>query len=322
MPYLGEIAALTTAVCWTFTSILFTEAGRRIGSFSVNNVRLVFAVTIYIIIMLVTTGQIWPAEMNSLQFFWLALSALIGLVIGDGFGFKALVMIGPRLTTLMWSVAPIMVTVIAWFFLDESLSPIELIGIAITIAGIAWVVLERRYKNHNQFGLQHDHPDSGTLWKGVGYGLLAALGQGLGLILSKEAMLNAGGSLDPLPASYVRMLSAVVMIWIISGFRGRLRQTLRAFKDSRAMFLSAGGAFFGPFFGVWMSLVAVRMIEAGIAATLNAMTPIFVIPVVIVLYKEKVSLRAWLGAILAVGGVTLLFVGDELSRQLNLLFLS
>jgi drug/metabolite transporter (DMT)-like permease len=80
------------------------------------------------------------------------------------------------------------------------------------------------------------------------------------------------------------------------------------------MLFAAGGAIMGPFLGVWLSLVAVKMIPAGIAATLNAMTPIMVIPVVIFYYKEKVSYRAVLGAVVAFIGVALLFVGDELHR--------
>ena len=128
MMFLGEIAALTTALCWTFTSLFFTEAGRIVGSWRVNNIRLLFATTIYAVILVTTTGQIWP-EMNNQQLLILVVSGLIGLVIGDGFGFKALVMIGPRITTLLWATAPIMVTLIAWFFMGETLHALDLLGI-------------------------------------------------------------------------------------------------------------------------------------------------------------------------------------------------
>jgi drug/metabolite transporter (DMT)-like permease len=129
-------------------------------------------------------------------------------------------------------------------------------------------------------------------------------------------MLYAGGTVEALPASFIRMFCSMVMIWVLCGFRGQFIDTIKAMKLGRVMLLSGGGAFFGPFLGVWMSLVAVRHIEAGIAATLNAMTPIFIIPVVILVYKEKVSLRAVLGAILAVVGVALLFLSDEVSQLL------
>jgi drug/metabolite transporter (DMT)-like permease len=308
----GELAALTTAFCWSFTVIFFAEAGRRIGSFRVNAIRLLFAVAIYTVVLMVTRGNLFPADLNRTQVFYLALSGLVGLVIGDGCGFKAAVMIGPRLTTLLAVTSPIMATVIAWAFLGERLQLVDLLGIAVTVGGVSWVVAERRYQNHNQFQLHTDHPDSGTLARGILLGLGAALGQAGGLVLSKQAMLNCGSVLDPLPASFLRMLTSAAMIWLFAALRGRLVDTLRGFQNTTAVWCSLGGAVFGPFLGVWCSLIAVARIPAGIAATLNATTPVWIIPNVRVIYKEKISLRAVVGAILAVGGIALLFMTDEI----------
>ncbi len=312
MPYAGELAALTTALCWSFTAIFFSEAGRRVGSFRVNCIRLVLAVAIYCIILLSTTGRLFPENINTAQIVWLAMSGLIGLVIGDGCGFKALVMIGPRLTTLMWGTAPIIATIIAWVFLGEKLHVVHLLGIAVTIGGVSWVVTERQFKNGNHFNLQSGHPDEGSLFKGIMLGLLAAFGQATGLVLSKYAMLDAGEPLEALPASFIRMLSSMIIIWAFAIIRGKLVDTLRGFKHAPAMLFALGGAIFGPFLGVWTSLIAVTYIAAGIAATLNATTPIWIIPNVILYYKEKVTIRAIFGALLAVGGVTLLFMADEI----------
>ena len=106
------------------------------------------------------------------------------------------------------------------------------------------------------------------------------------------------------------MLSSFVLIWLFAGIRGEFGGNIRAMKNVKAMLFAGGGAFFGPFLGVWMSLVAVTYIAAGIAATLNSLTPIFIIPVVMLYFKEKVSLRAFLGALVAVLGVALLFLND------------
>ncbi|PWB71253.1 EamA family transporter, partial [candidate division GN15 bacterium] len=144
MHFAGELAALSTALLWSFTAVFFSLAGKRIGSFNVNKIRLVFAALIYAAILLITTGSPYPTGLNSAQLFWLTLSGLIGLVIGDGCGFKSLVMIGPRVATLVMASAPIIATVIAWVFLGEKLKLIDLIGIAVTIAGITWVVAERK----------------------------------------------------------------------------------------------------------------------------------------------------------------------------------
>jgi drug/metabolite transporter (DMT)-like permease len=309
MQYLGELAALSTALFWSFTAIFFSEAGKLIGSFHVNKIRLVFAFLIYTAIFLITTHSPWPLGLNLQQIYWLTLSAVIGLVIGDGCGFKALVMIGPRLATLILASTPIMATVIAWIFLDEKLKPIDLVGIAVTIAGISWVVSERRPETAANT-LHESHPDAGTLTKGILLALVAALAQATGLVFSKKGMLAAGGVVSPLAASYVRIASAMIVIWLFSIFaRGKLTETLATTKNRKAMLFTFGGAFFGPFLGVWMSLVAVAHIEAGIAATLNSTTPVLIIPAIILVYREKVTWRAVAGAVVAVIGVALLFIG-------------
>jgi len=308
MPYAGEIAALTTAALWAITSVFFSEAGKRIGSFNVNNIRLVMAVIIYGTVMTITTGSPIPSDINSKQIFWLGLSGFVGLVFGDSCGFKALVMIGPRLMTLLYSTAPIFASVIAWIFLGESLRLIDVLGITITISGVLWVITERKANHRIQNSNDKNHPDSGSFRKGILLGLGAGLGQGLGLVLAKQGMIYSGNSVAAMPASFIRMIVATICIWLISSLTGKLGGVVSKVKNFKGMKLTLGGAFFGPFLGVWMSLLALEYIRTGVAATLNATTPIMIIPVVMFYYKERVSWRAVIGAIIAVGGVTILFL--------------
>jgi len=306
MQLIGELAALATAALWSLTSIMFSEAGKRIGSYRVNKIRLVIAVAFYCLVLFATTGRVLPPYLNTEQFFWLALSAVIGLVLGDMFLFKAFVIIGPRLTTLIFASSPIMTTIIAWFFLGEELGFWEILGIVTTLSGIVWVVAERRARENRAVLI--DHPDSGSFLRGVFWAFGGALGQALGLVLAKEGMFNAGGVVEPIDAASVRMLAAAVIIWLFAGVRGEIPGTIRSLRVPKAFLFCLAGALVGPFLGVWMSLVAVSYIATGIAATLNAMVPVLVIPLVIVIYKEKVSPRAFLGALLAVGGVALIFL--------------
>ncbi len=266
------------------------------------------AVIIYSILLTITTGSPIPSGVNSSQVFWLGLSGFIGLVLGDSCGFKALVMIGPRLMTLLYATAPIFASIIAWIFLGEELRIVEMLGIAITIGGVGWVITERKANNQIKTNQNQNHPDSGSLRQGILLGLGAGLGQALGLVLAKQGMLHAGGTVEAMPASFIRMIVAAISIWLISAARGKLSGVVTSLKDVKALKLCLGGTFFGPFLGVWMSLLALEYIRTGVAATLNATTPIMIIPIVIAYYKEQVSWRAIIGAIVAVGGVTILFL--------------
>lgn len=306
-PYAGEAAALSAAVLWAFTALCFAEAGWRIGSFHVNKLRVVFASCIYGFIFLVRSGSPLPAGLATDTVLWLCLSSLIGIVIGDSLLFEAFACIGPRLTTLIYATSPIMATVVAWVFLDERLGWQELLGIAVTLSGIAWVVAERR-TDGQKLGEGTNHRPH-HFRRGIWHALGGSLGQAVGLVASKQALVHSGTqAVSPLAASYVRILFAAVVLVLFSLLRGQMRDTLKATRHRTAMLFTVGGTIVGPFLGIWMSLLAVSLIEAGVAATLNSMVPVLVIPLVIIFKKEKVSPRAIFGSIVAVGGVALLFL--------------
>ncbi len=309
MLFIGEIAGIGTSVFWSFTSMYFSEAGKLIGSFNVNKIRLAMAIIIYAVILTSINGSLIPENLNNSQLYWLGLSGLIGLVFGDACGFKALVMIGPRLTTLLYAATPVITTLIAWIFLGETLSLQDLIGIAVTISGITWVVSQRKSSQEQVFKTEGEHPDKGTLFKGILLGLGAALGQAVGLVLAKKGMMYSGSEMNPMDASFIRMFFALVGIWLISGMRNNKVTLIEILKNKKAMFLSFGGAFFGPFLGVWSSLIAVKYLETGVASTLNSLTPIMILPIIVFYYKQEVPLRAWLGAILAIAGIAIIFMG-------------
>jgi drug/metabolite transporter (DMT)-like permease len=301
---LAELAALSTALSWAFTAIFFTEAGKRIGSMQVNLIRLLFAVGCYALLRLILTGEVIPhATLN--QTGWLTVSALAGLVIGDSAGFASLLKLGPRVATLILATHPILTAILGYFYLGENIGLIGAIGIGITMLGVLWVTSSRQTKQRGAAEMHAFEDQKRQLRIGITYAIIGASGQAIGFVLSKHALQTDGG-MEPFDASMIRMLAAVPMLWIIAGVRQKLGETLAAFKDSRAMLLTLGGAFCGPFMGVWMSLVAASMMNAGIAATLNATTPLLILPVVAFVYKERITKTAFFGALLTVAGVTLL----------------
>ncbi len=247
-----------------------------------------------------TTGHLLPPEISSKSYILLILSGIIGLSLGDACLFQAYVLIGPRLSLLIFTVWPIMAAAIAWLFLSEKLGLLAVIGIFITVAGMVWVTVER-----NTDGNQKSHHERKKMKLGIVLALGGAAGQAIGLVLAKGGM---GETLPPLPATFIRMLAAVIAIWLFGIVRGDLREAKAKLSDKRAMLLAFGGAIVGPFLGVWMSLVAVQHTNTGVAAAIMSTVPVLVIPLVIIFYKEKVSMRAMLGAVITAGGVALLFL--------------
>jgi drug/metabolite transporter (DMT)-like permease len=240
-------------------------------------------------------GRFVPAHTTSSQWFWFGLSGIIGFAIGDTLLFRAFVLLGARLSMLLMSLVPVFGTIIAWLFLHEILDLTEIVAIIITIAGISWVVTERRNEKYKK---SHD-------FEGIICGIGGALGQAVGLILSKKGL---GIDFPALSGNIIRVFAATSVLWIITLLRGQIPQTFRKLKDRKGTLTMCGGAVFGPFLGVWFSLVAVQHTFVGIASTLMALPPIFLIPLSHWVFKEKISLGAILGTIIAVIGVTLIFL--------------
>jgi drug/metabolite transporter (DMT)-like permease len=302
---IGETAAVCTAALWTTCSILFASAGKRIGALSVNAYRIAMAVALLGSAHIIIFGTVLPPA-NSAQWFYLGLSGIAGLALGDFGYFGALVFLGPRRGVLLMAMSPIFAAVMAYFVLGEMLAPWDIIGIAVTLCGVTWVVIEKE-EHSNETPVAPRQKVYGIL-SGVG----GAIGQGLGLVISKYGMLVAGGDpsqpLDPLSATFLRMIVAAVVVWLAVVVSGRLPSVIRARKDTGAISRTLAGAVTGPFSGVWLSMVAVTYAVAGVAATLMSLMPVMVIPVLWILYKQKTSRRGIIGAAVAVAGVAILFL--------------
>lgn len=296
---LGEIAALGTALCWTASSLAFSAAGRRMGSLSLNLVRLVLAFVFLGAYNLVRRGLLWPSDASAEAWGWLFVSGLVGFVLGDMCLFRAFLLIGPRVAMLVMSLAPPIAAVLGWFLLGERLSALGILGMAVTLVGVAVVVLERTSEAKAPDAVSPDEPGKGVL---LAFG--GAAGQAVGLVLSKVGM----KSYDPFAATQIRIIAGIIGFSLLFTFIGWWGRTAAAVKDRVGLGYAALGAIAGPFVGVSLSLLSIQHTETGVAATIMATTPVLVIPAVIALHKEHVSLRAALGALVAVGGVALLWI--------------
>ncbi len=289
---LGEIAALGTALCWSFTGLFFAEAARRVGALRVNLLRLPIALSL-LSLAIPATGTTF-AGIDSRRAFYLAASGIIGLVIGDLALFEAMRRIGARLAFVLMSLAPIFASIAGLILLDEQPGRLALLGIAVTLGGVIWVVGEPR----------QGEPRGSHEAVGVALVVVYAVCQGLGLVLAKVGM---AGQVTPLAATWVRMAVATSVIWALTAMTGRERGLAVADATRRAWFPISGGAVFGPFLGVWLSLVAARLTDVGVAATIMSTAPVLVIPILMAREGYRPTARALVGTVVTVAGVALLF---------------
>jgi drug/metabolite transporter (DMT)-like permease len=295
-PHAGEIAALATACCWTVTALAFESAGRRVGSLAVNLIRLVLAAVFLSAFCWAVRGLPLPTDAGLRAWGWLALSGLVGFTIGDLCLFRAFVVVGSRISMLLMALVPPMTALIGWVLLGERLDAWDWAGMALTVGGVSWVVAERK---RDASGTAARPPVSGVL-----LGLGGALGQAVGLVLSKHGM----GDYHPFAATQIRVYAGIAGFALLFCGIGWWPRVAAALRDRGAMARMSLGALFGPFLGVSLSLVAVKYTHAGVAATIMALVPVLILAPSRLIKKEPITLRAALGAAVAVGGVALLFL--------------
>jgi len=300
--YYGEIAALLTAVFWTVTSLAFESAGKKVGSLAVNLIRLTMAFVIYCFLNYFRRGMFFPVDAGAERWGWLALSGLVGFVFGDLLLFQSYVVIGARIAMLIMALAPPITAFASWLLLGEVLSLMNWIGMIVTLAGISIVILKRETP---------EDPESKKIKfttnysiKGILLAFGGAIGQGVGLVLSKKGM----GDYDAFAASHIRVIAGTIGFALIILITKQYPKVWSAIRHRPAMKRITLGSFFGPFLGVSFSLIAIKHTQAGVAATLMAIVPVLIIPPAIFLFQEKLNWKEILGAAITVGGVAIFFL--------------
>lgn len=300
MSAIGIVAAFGTAVCWSFTAIFFSFSGRRVGSDVVNRTRLLFAFLFISIAHFLLMGVFFPFGTEPWRWGWLALSSVLGLVLGDAALFFSYVLIGPQLAMLVMALVPIMSASFAWLFFGEVISSTEMLGIAVAIGGVTWVVTEKRSVSaESRSAYQRNYR------LGLTMAFFGALGQTSNLIFSKFALLDGYSALS---ATQIRILIGGIVLWGLTALRHNVRPTVVKLRDRRALYAIMAGALVGPFLGIWFSLIAVQNARVGIAATIMALPPVLLIPLTFLFFGDRPTVRGVTGTLIALCGVAMLFL--------------
>ncbi len=341
--YLGELAALGTSLMFACSAAFFGVASRQIGSLALNRLRLVLAVVWLLLAHLLLRTPL-PLHAAADRLMWLSISGILGLVIGDLFLFQAYIWIGPRLSMLMMALSPAIAALAAWLITGETLHRLQILGIGLTLAGIVWVVAERRVDppqpgdkpgghagpplptapvgDDLRVGPKRDQPvtpapaaddyrhsaadDRRRYLYGILCGLGAAAGQALGLVTARMGLY---GDFSALSGTLIRMVAAALVLWAITLVAGQAGPSMRLFiQHPPAVRMALAGAFFGPFAGVTLSLYAVQHSAIGVASTLSSLMPIIMLPIGYFFFRERFGWQAVAGTLLAMAGVVLLFV--------------
>jgi drug/metabolite transporter (DMT)-like permease len=289
----GEFAALSAACIWAVAAVIYTGVGRQLSPLMLNLVKGVIAIVLLILTLLIQ-GELLPSVPITAVIL-LGLSGVVGIGLGDTAYFEALNCLGARRTLILESLAPPLAAVLALVFLQEQLTTRAWSGIALTILGVTWVVVER-VPDNVQPSLQP--------LRGVLFGLLAALSQASGAVLSRAAL--AGTTISPLWSATVRITGGVLLLvpWII--VQRRSLRELKPLQSRQLLTTVLGTAFASTYLGIWLQQTSLKYAATGIAQSLTSTSPLFVLPIAFAM-GDRVSFRSVVGVLIALGGIGLLF---------------
>lgn len=287
---MGESLALAAAFGWVGSSVFLERASKETGTLAVNLIRLVIAMLFLGVITYVKRGLVLPLDVTKESFKFLSISGLFGLFLGDFFLYKSYVKIGPRITLLVMTFSPIAVSILSFFILREKIEGFKILGMLLTIIGIAIVILKK--KNDKEFSKV-----------GFVYALLAMLGESLGIIFTRLGSIDY----DSFATIQVRTIPAILAFIVYISLKKEWPNIKEGIINKKGMIYIVLGTIVATL-GVTALVEAMKYANVGIVSTLAATSPILIIPISIIFFKEKVSILEGISALISFVGITIFFI--------------
>lgn len=291
---MGELYAVAAAITWAFGSLLFARIGRDgVPPGAMNLGKLIVAGALLSLTALALTGHVVPLHAPASALLLLTLSGLAGLSIGDTAYFSAIVALGVPRAILLLSSAPVFAALGGFLWLGETLDARSLLGMALVFGGITLVVV------------RPDAPGESST-RGIVFGVIAALGQAAGSLLSRRAM-QVG--LEPLAAAVGRILTGGVGLYVIALLTRDAVPWTRALFTRRTFVRVGLASLVGTYAGIWLAQHALlKTRSTGVATTLLATSPVFALPLAHLAGNERMTLRAVLGVLVTIAGIAVLSI--------------
>ncbi len=298
----GELAGLAGAMVWATTNTVLRGQSVRLGAFTVNAWRALFASACFLVIFLLTrqVEDLFAIELRALVA--LLASVVIGMAIGDALQFNAMTLIGVSRAMPISGVFPLLTVVLAALFLDEPVTVRTIVGALLVIVGVTLVALPRRTREapgeEGKRDLAADAASRRRNWLGVGLALVAAACWALSTTITRVAI----EEIDVITANTIRLpFSALVSLLFGLG-----RAKLPPSKFGRRSFaiLFVAGAL-GTTGGGYLYLTSVQLAGAAKTAILASTAPVFAMPLAMLFLRERPGPRAVVGTLLAIAGIAL-----------------
>lgn len=308
---LGSLIAFLAMFVSSLSNFPFTDAARKWGSVALNHYRLVVAF-IVLTILCMAIDRIGFAELFAgptvTQYIFIGLSGILGLAVGDYFGFHAMSILGVRLSSIFNTIAPGATLLFGYVLLSEGMSLLGMVGIAISIGGMIWFLSS---------GAKEDKPPEskhGSMSKGILFGILGGLCQGFHIVVAKKGFLDTSYTMSPLHATWIRVFVAMVIYFAFTISRGRLyKDVIVIVRDGKEILTKVTLAtIWGLVLSIVLAMWSITLCKVAVVQTILSLVPIVLVPLTFVVYKEKMTVKAMIAATVSVAGVMVLIWREDI----------
>jgi drug/metabolite transporter (DMT)-like permease len=290
---------------WSICIFPFTQAARTLGSNTLNHLRLLLAVFFLSVTNLLVNHEYFLGIFSSrytYSWIWLGFSGIVGLTIGDFFAFRMYSILSPRTGSVLTTLSPAASLVAGYMLLGETINGFGIAGMVITMIGVMGISLGRKERN-----LIPDH-GHGSVLAGILFGILSAICQGVGLVLSKKGMIHEGLTVPPLPATFIRITIGFISLLLFTIIQGKVSSVIRPViaNQGKGIKFAVLGTIFGPFLGVCLSLYTISNLDVSVGQTIFSLMPVSALLISILFFREKVTWQSLMGVVIAIAGVFIL----------------
>jgi len=301
----GILFALLTMLSWSICIFPFTQAARRLGSNTLNHLRLLLAIFFLSITNLVINKDFFLGIFSSQYLYswtWLGISGIVGLTIGDFFAFRMYAILSPRTGSVLTTLSPAASLIAGYLLLGETINSIGIAGMILTMIGVIGISLGRKER---EMIPDHGH---GSVFAGIMFGILSAICQGVGLVLSKKGMMHEGLVVPPLPATFMRITIGFFSLLLLTVVQGKLSTVLKPVINNHGNGIKYAvmGTIFGPFLGVCLSLYTISNLDVSVGQTIFSLMPVSALLISVLFFREKVTWQSLVGVVVAISGVLIL----------------
>ena len=317
---LGYLIAFLSMFVGSVAAFPFTTAAREWGSVAINHYRLLVAfISLTILCMLLDRVSIFSifSSPAGMQYFYVGLSGIIGLVVGDYFGFHSMAILGARQSSIFITLAPGTALFFGYLLLGETLDVVGTIGVIISIGGMVWFLWGSKAADYKSLGIK----EYGSTRKGIIYGILAALCQGLQIALSKKGLMLTP-ALSPVHATWIRVFAATLAYFTFTLAQGRLKKdVIRVIgQKKKVISLATYATLFGLVLSIILVMWSITLCKVSVTQTILSLGPIVIVPMAWVLYKEQLSSKTMFAAVISVTGVFILIWRYQITGWMHIHF--